>query len=134
MSRCRTMLVGLLGAVSLVGCTHDPQPTSSTVRETQEVRRRTVPSHGQLIRTTQPVQSGFAIRAEWEIQTGWSDNQMYFHWLKNQLGPEYHVTAETASTITFVKGLDGDSYDLEISGKPAPSGVVAEAKFVARPD
>jgi len=128
------MLVGLLGAASLVGCTHDPQSTPSTVREIQEVRRRTVPSNGQLIRTTQPVQSGFAIRAEWEIQTGSSDNQMYYRWLKNQLGPEYHVTAETASTITFVKGLDGDSYDLEISGKPAPSGVVAEAKFVARPD
>ena len=128
------MLVGLLGAASLVGCTQDPQSTSSTVREIQEVRRRTVPINGQLTRTTQPVQSGFAIRAEWEIQTGSSDNQMYYRWLKNQLGPEYHVTTETASTITFVKGLDGDSYDLEISGKPAPSGVVAEAKFVARPD
>jgi len=81
------MLVGLLGAVSLVGCTHDPQPTSSPVREIQEVRRRTVPSHGQLIRTTQPVQSGFAIRAEWEVQTGSSDNQMYFQWLVHRAQP-----------------------------------------------
>jgi hypothetical protein len=101
MSRRPAVLVWLLGTALLVGCTHDLQPTSSTAHEIQEARRRTVPSNGRLIRTAQPALSGFAIRSEWEIQTAYSDNQTYFHWLKNQLGPEYHVTAETASTITF---------------------------------
>jgi len=130
MSACRSIPVGLLGLVLLAGCTHGPRP----VREIQEVRRRIVPSDGQLIRTSQPVQNGFSIRTQWEIQTGVAGNQIYFQWLKNQLGPEYRVTAETASTISLVKCQDGDSFVLQISGKPKPPGMVAEVDFVALPD
>ncbi len=128
------MLVGFLGTLFLVGCTHDPRPTPSAIQEIQELRRRTVPNSGQLVRITEPVQDGFSVRAEWEVQAGLSGKQAYFQWLKDQLGPEYRVTAETPSSLMFAKQMDGDSYDLEISVKPSPSGIVAEAKFVALPD
>ena len=74
-----------------------------------------------------------SIRASWEIQTR-SDNQAYFQWLKNQLGPEYHVTSETTSAMTLVKQIEGDSYTIAIQGSGAPTGTVVEAQFVAAPD
>lgn len=59
---------------------------------------------------------------------------MYFQWLKNQLGREYHVTSETASAMTLVKQIEGDSYTIAIRGSGAPTGTVVEAQFVAGPD
>lgn len=131
---CRVLSLCLLGSVFLVGCTPRQQFWASpTVREIEEVRSRTVPSDGSLLRVSEPVRKDSSVRAAWAIRTK-SDNQTYFHWLKNQLGPEYHVTSETASVVTFVKEIEGDSYTLVIRSSGAPAGVVVEAQFVAAPD
>lgn len=92
-----------------------------------------MPSDGSLLRVSEPVRNDSSVRATWEIQTR-SDNQAYFQWLKNQLGPEYHLTSETASSLTFVKQTEGDSYTAAIRGSGAPAGTVVEAQFVAAPD
>ena len=63
-----------------------------------------MPSDGSLLRVSEPVRKASSVRAAWEIRTK-SENQMYFHWLKNQLGPEYHVTSETASVVRSCKRL-----------------------------
>ena len=73
-----------------------------TEREVQELRNRTIPQNGQLVSTSRPVKNDFGLRATWDIETH-SDNQAYFQWLRSQLTPEYHVAADAASTITFVK-------------------------------
>jgi len=130
----RLVSLCLLGSVFLVGCTRRQQFwVSPTVREIEEVKGRTVPSNGSLLREAGPIRDTSSIRASWEIQTR-SDNQMYFQWLKNQLGPEYHVTSETTSTMTLVKRIEGDSYTITIQGSGAPTGTVVEAQFVAAPD
>jgi hypothetical protein len=103
------------------------------VREIEEVRSRTVPSNGSLLRVSEPVRNESSVRDSWEIQTR-SDNQAYFQWLKNQLGPQYHVTSETASAVTFVKEMEGDSYTVAIRSSGAAGGSVVEAQFVAAPD
>jgi len=59
---------------------------------------------------------------------------MYFQWLKNQLGREYHVTSEATSAVTFVKEIEGDSYTISIRCIGTPSNSVVEAVFVAAPD
>jgi len=130
----RAMSLCLLATVFLVACTGRQQLWASpTVREIEEVKRRTVPSNGSLLRESGPVRDTSTIRASWEIQTG-SDNRMYFQWLKNQLDREYHVTSETASAITLVKQIEGDSYTIAIQGSGAPTGTVVAAQFVAAPD
>ena len=91
----RLISLCLVGSVFLIACTRRQQFwVSPTVREIEEVKGRTVPSNGSLLRVSGPIRNASSIRASWEIQTS-SDNQMYFQWLKNQLGPEYHVTSET---------------------------------------
>jgi hypothetical protein len=130
----RLVSLCLLGSVFLVGCTRRQQFwVSPTVREIEEVKGRTVPSNGSLLREAGPIRDTSSIRANWEIQTR-SDNQMYFQWLKNQLGPEYHVTSETTSTMTLVKQIEGDSYTIAIQGSGAPTRTVVQAQFVAAPD
>ena len=103
------------------------------MREIEEVKRRTVPSDGSLVRESRPIQDTSSIRANWEIQTR-SDNRVYFQWLKNQLGPEYHVTSETASAMTLVKPMEGDSYTITIQGSGAQGGTAVHSQFVAAPD
>ena len=103
------------------------------MREIEEVKRRTVPSDGSLVRESGPVRDTSGIRASWEIQTR-SDNRVYFQWLKNQLGPEYHVTSETASGMTLVKPMEGDSYTIAIQRSGAQGGTAVQAQFVAAPD
>ena len=133
-NRYRAMSLCLLATVFLVACTARQQFWASpTVREIEEVKSRTVPSNGSLLRESGPVRDTSSIRASWEIQTR-SDNQMYFQWLKNQLGREYHVTSETASAMTLVKQIEGDSYTIAIKGSETPTGTVLEAQFVAAPD
>jgi len=130
----RAMSLCLLATVFLVACTARQQFWASpTVREIEEVKSRTVPSNGSLLRESGPVRDTSSIRASWDIQTR-SDNQMYFQWLKNQLGREYHVTSETASAMTLVKQIEGDSYTIAIKGSETPTGTVLEAQFVAAPD
>ncbi len=130
----RLISLCLVGSVFLIACTRRQQFwVSPTVREIEEVKGRTVPSNGSLLRESGPIRDTSSIRARWEIQTR-SNNQMYFQWLKNQLGREYHVTSETASVVTFVKEIEGDSYTLVIQSRSAPAGVVVEAQFVAAPD
>ncbi len=55
-----------------------------------------MPSDGSLLRVSEPVRNASSVRASWELQTR-SDSHAYCQWLKNQLGPEYHVTSETTS-------------------------------------
>jgi hypothetical protein len=130
----RTVSLCLLATIFLVACTRRQQFWASpTVREIEEVKSRTVPSNGSLLRESGPIRDTSSIRASWEIQTG-SDNQVYFQWLKNQLGREYHVTSETASAMTLVKQIEGDSYTIAIQGSATPTGTVVEAQFVAAPD
>jgi hypothetical protein len=130
----RAVSLCLLATIFLVACTRRQQIWASpTVREIEEVKSRTVPSNGSLLRESGPIRDTSNIRASWEIQTG-SDNQVYFQWLKNQLGREYHVTSETASAMTLVKQIEGDSYTIAIQGSAAPTGTVVEAQFVAAPD
>ena len=131
---CRVLSLCYLGIVFLVGCTRRQQFwVSPTVREIEEVRSRTVPSNGSLLRVSEAVRNDSSVRATWEIQTK-SDNQTYFQWLKNQLGPQYHVTSEAASVVTFVKEIEGDSYTVTMRNSGAPAGIVVEAHFVAAPD
>lgn len=133
-NHCRVLSLCLLGSVFLVACTRRQHFwVSPTVREIEEVRRRTVPSNGSLLRVSEPVRNDSSVRATWEIQTK-SDNQTYIQWLKNQLGPEYHVTSEAASVVTFVKEIEGDSYTVTMRSSGAPAGIVVEAQFVATPD
>ena len=130
----RAMSLCLLATVFLVACTRRQQFWASpTVREIEEVKSRTVPRNGSLLRESAPVRDTSSIRANWEIQTG-SDNQAYFQWLKNQLGPEYHVTSETTSAMTLVKQIEGDSYTIAVKGSGGRTGTVVEAEFVAAPD
>ena len=130
----RAMSLCLLATVFLVACTRRQEFWASpTVREIEEVKSRTVPSNGSLLSESEPIRDTSSIRASWEIQTR-SDNQVYFQWLKNQLGREYHVTSETASAMTLVKQIEGDSYTIAIQGSTAPTGTVVEAQFVAAPD
>ena len=130
----RVMSLCLLESVFVVACTRRQQYWQSpTVREIEEVRSRTVPSNGSLLRMSEPVRNDSSVRATWEIQTR-SDNQPYFQWLKNQLGPEYHVTSETTSVVTFVKETEGDSYTVAIQSRGATAGLVVVAQFVAAPD
>ena len=132
-SHYRAMSLCLLATVVLVACTRHQFWASSTVREIEEVKRRTVPSDGSLVRESGPVRDTSSIRASWEIQTR-SDNRVYFQWLKNQLGPDYHVTSETTSAMTLVKPIEGDSYTVSIENSRAQGGTVVEAQFVAAPD
>lgn len=130
----RVMSLCLLESVFLVACTRRQQYWQSpTVSEIGEVRSRTVPSNGSLLRESGPVRDTSSIRASWEIQTE-SDNQAYFQWLKNQLGQEYHVTSETTSVVTFVKEIEGDSYTVAMRSRGATAGIVVVAQFVAAPD
>ena len=130
----RAMSLCLLATVFLVACTRRQQFWASpTVREIEQVKSRTVPSDGSLVRESGPVRSTSSIRASWEIQTR-SDNRGYFQWLKNRLGPDYHVTSETTSAMTLVKPIEGDSYTIAIHGSDAQGGTVVEAQFVAAPD
>ena len=134
LSHYRAISLCLLATVFLLACTRRQQFwVSPTVREIEEVKSRTVPSNGSLLRESGPVRDTSSIRASWEIQTR-TDNRVYFQWLKNQLGPEYHVTSETNSAMTLVKPMEGDSYTIAIHGGEAPSGTVVEAQFVAAPD
>ena len=129
---CRLCLC-LLGILFLDACTRQQFWASPTLREIEVVRSRTVPSDGSLLRVSTPVRNQSGVRTTWEIQTK-SDNQVYFQWLKNQLGPEYRVTSESASVVTFVKEIEGDSYSLVIQSSGAPASMVVEAQFVAAPD
>jgi hypothetical protein len=130
----RSLSFCCLATVLLVACTCRRQFLASTTgREIEEVKSRTVPRDGSLLGESGPVRDASSIRASWEIQTK-SDRRAYFEWLKNQVGPEYHVTAETTSALTLVKDIPGDSYNLAIRGEGTPSGTVIEAQFVAAPD
>lgn len=77
-----------------------------------------MPNDGSLLRVSEPVRNDSSVRASWEIQ-GSSGNQAYFQWLKNQLSPEYHLTSESTSAVTFVKEIEGDSYTVEIRSRSA---------------
>ena len=123
--------VSVLGMVFFVACQRSAP--SSVLNEIEEVRKHTVPSDGSLRRVSEAVRSDSSIRASWEIQAA-SDNGAYFRLLKNQLGPEYHVTSETSSSITLVKQREGDAYTVKIRSKGAVSDSVFEAAFVAQPD
>lgn len=128
------LFVSVVGTVFFLGCQENRRSVpSSMVHEIEQVRRRTVPSGGSLLRVSEPVRSDSSVRASWEIQAA-SDNRAYFRSLKNQLGPEYHVTSETSSGITFVKQREGDAYTVGIRSKGAVSDSVFEAAFVAQPD
>jgi hypothetical protein len=129
---CRAVLV-LLFAVSVIACTGQKQETPFTDRDIREVRNRTVPKDGRLIAASQLVRDDFGLRATWEIEIA-SDDQTYFDWLATQLTPEHHVTANTASTITFVKETRGDSFSLEFSSNTTSSRSVASATFIALAD
>jgi hypothetical protein len=130
----RLLLLCVSGGVFLSACTRPQQFWGSpTVREIDEVRSRTVPSDGSLLRVTDPVRNDSSVRASWEIQ-GSSGNQAYFQWLKNQLSPEYHLTSESTSAVTFVKEIEGDSYTVEIRSSRTQSGMIVRAQFVAAPD
>ncbi len=105
-NHCQALSLCLIGSVFLTACTRRQRFwVSPTGREIEEVRSRTVPSNGSLLRVSEPVRNESSVRDSWEIQTR-SDNQAYFQWLKNQLGPQYHVTSETASAVTFVKEME----------------------------
>ena len=127
--RYRSLSLCLLATVCLVACTDRHE----SVREIEEVKHRTVPNDGSLLREKGPVRDTSSIRASWEIQTR-LDNRVYFQWLKNQLGPEYHVTSETNAAMTLVRQIEGDSYTIAIQGSATPTGTVLEAQFVAAPD
>jgi hypothetical protein len=99
---CRAILVLLFGNLFMVACTGTQQEVPMTERDHQKVRNRTVPEDGRLVATSRIVKNDFGLRATWEIETT-SDNQNYFQWLKSQLGPEYHVTAETSSNVTLIE-------------------------------
>ncbi len=132
MNCSRAIALWLLPAI-LAGCTHDqPSVTSATLHEIHDVTSRTVPAEGSLVRAEEPKRSGFRVQAMWAVQTP-SDGAHYFQWLKGRM-PEYHVTSETAATVTFVKTSDGDAYYIGIAAKPTASGIVAEIRFTAEPD
>jgi len=132
MNCARAIALWLLPAI-LAGCAHDPPSlTAATLHEMQDLRNRTMPANGSLVRTEEPKRSGFRVQATWAVQTP-SESAHYFQWLKGRM-PEYHVTSETASTVTFVKTSDGDAYYIDIAARPTASGIVAEIRFTAEPD
>jgi len=128
----RVIVLWLLPAI-LAGCAHDPPSvTAATLHEIHDVRSRTVPADGSLVRTEGPQRSGFRVQAIWAVQTP-SDGAQYLQWLKGRM-PDYHITSETASTVTFVKTTGGDAYYIDAAARPTASGVVAEIRFTAEPD
>jgi len=134
LNRYRAMSVCFLATVFLVACTDRQEfGGATTVREVKEVKIRTVPSDGSLLRESGPVRNASSVRASWAIQTR-SDDRAYFQWLKNQLGPEYHVTSQATTAMTLVKDIEGDAYTLTVQDSGTPGDRVVEAQFVAAPD
>ena len=132
--QCRVLALCLLGSAFLVACTgHQEFWLSPTVREIEEVRSRTVPIDGSLLRVSEPVRKDSSVRAAWEIQTK-SESGAYFQWLKSQLGPEYRITSQTTSATSLVKEIEGDSYTVTVRSTDATAGTVIEVQFVATPD
>ena len=126
-------ILAFIFALSLVACIRTQKQAPSIEREVQEVRNRTVPKDGRLVATSRPVKNDFDLHATWDIETT-SDNRSYFQWLKSQLSPEYHVTAETASTIRFIIETVGDSYSLEFRRDGTSGRPVIHASFIALAD
>jgi hypothetical protein len=57
-NHCRVLSLCLLGSVFLVACSRRQQFwVSPTVREIEEVRSRTVPRNGSLLRVSEPVRN-----------------------------------------------------------------------------
>ena len=134
LNQYRGISLCLLATVFLVACTNGQQFwASTTAREIEQVKSRSVPSDGSLLRESEPVRNASSVRAKWEVQTT-SDNRAYFQWLKNQLGHEYHVTSETVTAMTLVKDIEGDAYTLTVQDSGTPADRVVEAQFVAAPD
>lgn len=132
--RSRSLSVTVLGVLFLIACKdQDPFWGSEISREVEHVRTHPIPSDGSLLNSSGLVQNDSSVRANWEIETGLGV-QNYFKWLKDQLGPDYQVTAETASSITLVKQSEGDDYTVQIRTSAKPPGTVYEASFVAAPD
>lgn len=132
MSHHRAVSLLLAGCVFLVACKHSLPFRSAIVREVEDARRRTVPSDGRLVGTTEPAKNEYGIRATWEVWTR-LDSQAYVHWLKKQF-PEYRVVSETASKLILAKQAEGDSYGLEVNVKTSSSGTAAEVNFSVRAD
>jgi hypothetical protein len=122
-----------VGIVGLSGC-EGRQASSSgdTTREIEYVRKQTLPSDGSMLGRSKPIRSDSSVRATWEVQTE-LNAQTYFHFLKDQMGSQYQVTSELPSAITFVKHIDGDTYTVEVRGKPT-SAKAFEIAFIAAPD
>ena len=130
----RAILLCLLATAFLLACTDGRRFWSSTTtREIEQVKVRSVPSDGSVLRESGPVRDASSVSAKWEVQTT-SENRAYFQWLKSQLGPEYHVTSETMSAMTLVKDIEGDAYTVTVQSSGAPADRVIEAQFVAAPD
>ncbi len=133
MHRLPVLILCLFVAACVSGCAHDGAPTDTVVREVAELRERTIPSDGHLIRASQPVQDRLIVRADWQIDTGTTDTASYFRWLRSELASEYHVTSETASAVAFTKQTDGDVCTITVS-KTGSVTTLAEAHFAAQPD
>jgi len=130
----RRLATVLLVIAALVACTRrQDAPLSATVREIDAPQRRLVPSDGGLLRSLEPVRTPSGVRTSWEIQTKW-DAATYFQWLKGELGPSYHPTSQTDSSLSLVKEMEGDSYMVGVTSRKGVGGFVIEVQFVAIPD
>ncbi len=127
-------LLCLLATVAFLACTQrQSAPSSATVREIAELKDKLVPRDGVLFQSSEPVRSSSSVKASWEIQTK-SDPSTYFQWLKGQLGPAYHATAQTDSMLSLGKEMEGDSYLVTVTTHQGVGGALVDVQFVAMPD
>jgi len=126
---CRLLTVCLLASMSLVACTrHRAIWRSSTLREIEEVRNRSVPNDGAVVRMSEPVRNNSSVRSTWEIQTK-SNSGEYFQWLKTELGPGYRTTSQTLSAISLVREIEGDSYTVTARSAESSNGALVAVEF-----
>jgi hypothetical protein len=122
-----------MGILCLAGCRgQHASLANDTSREIEYLRKVTLPSNGLMRGVSEPIRTDSRVRVTWEIQTE-LDARAYFQWLKDQLGSKYQVTSELPSAITFAKHIEGDTYTVEVRGKPS-STKVFEIAFIGGPD
>jgi hypothetical protein len=131
---CWKLVACFLLAVALVACTRrSDAPFPATAGEIDVLKGRLVPADAVLLRSSEPVRTTSGVRASWEIQTK-SDAQSYFQWLKSELGPAYHTTLQTGSTLSLARDVEGDSYIITVTNHGGVGGARVEVNLVALSD
>lgn len=121
----------LCSALGLVGCARGPQPSAETATEIRALQDQSITPQASLQSQLKISMERMSVRADWTIRNS-STSTEYFEAVKQRLAGKYRVISQTASALTMVKEVPGDSYRVEF--KSSPSGSSVDAHFSAMPD